>query len=237
MGKGLRPARLRLAVSSAAPLKPEVAQRWQEATGLPVCNYYGLVEVGPCTFNDASVPGSLGTPLPGASFRVTDEDGGEVPAGTVGQIRVRTGALASGYLDRQGPAFAENLDPAGYFVTQDSGSLTPDGHLVLAGRIDRQINIEGRKVDPKEVEDLLRRLPAVTDVVVRGVASGGRTVIAVFVEAEALTAGEVTAVCVSHLAPYKRPQIVRVVPQLPRSAAGKVLAAQLSWAREPGMNH
>ena len=70
---------LRLAVSSAAALAPETQQRWHDLTGLGVCDYYGLVETGPVTFNDASVPNSVGSPLPGAEIMIEP-----VPSGPPG---------------------------------------------------------------------------------------------------------------------------------------------------------
>jgi acyl-CoA synthetase (AMP-forming)/AMP-acid ligase II len=218
----LQARRLRLAVSSAAPLSAVVRQRWEDETGLRICDYYGLAEVGPCTFNDGSRPGSVGVALPGVSLAITDADGAEMPAGAVGRIRVQTPSMASGYLDTAGPDFAEAVDQRGYYVTQDLGLLTPEGDLVLGGRIGRLVNIAGRKIDPAEVEAALRELPGVRDAVVRGEVSGERTVLAAYLEGTAVSREEVVRFCLGRLAQYKIPQLITILPRLPRSSAGKI---------------
>jgi acyl-coenzyme A synthetase/AMP-(fatty) acid ligase len=213
---------LRLAVSSAAPLPEGVRDRWREDTGLAVCDYYGLAEVGPCTFNDGARPESVGVPLPGVTFAVTAEDGRELPDGQVGRVRVQTGSMASDYLEAAGPAFADNIDARGYYVTRDLGLLTADGHLVLKGRTGRTVNVAGRKIDPAEVEAALREMPGVAGAVVRGEEAGGRTLLAAYVESATISREAVVAFCVGRLAAYKVPQRVAVVPRLPRSSAGKI---------------
>jgi long-chain acyl-CoA synthetase len=221
-GKSLEAPDLRLAVSSAAPLPEAVRDRWKEQTGLAVCDYYGLAEVGPCTFNDGSRPGSVGRALPGVCFTVTGEDGRDLPAGEVGRVRVKTRSMASDYLDAAGPPFSDNLDERGYYVTRDLGMLTPDGHLVLQGRTGRTVNVAGRKIDPTELEAALREMPGVEDAIVRGEEAAGRTVLAAYVESCTASPEAVVTFCRDRLAPYKVPHRVTVLPQLPRSSAGKI---------------
>jgi long-chain acyl-CoA synthetase len=221
-GKGLDTTGLRLAVSSAAPLPPTVRDWWCQHMGLAICDYYGLAEVGPCTFNDGSVPDSVGVPLPGVSFRVTAADGRELPAGEVGRIRVQTRSMASAYLESGGEDFASNLDEHGYYVTRDLGLLTPQGSLVLRGRLGRLVNIAGRKIDPAEVEAALREMPGVRNVVVRGELTSERTVLAAYIESTTVTREELVRFCIGRLAQYKVPQRIIIQEQLPRSSAGKI---------------
>jgi acyl-coenzyme A synthetase/AMP-(fatty) acid ligase len=212
---GPPPARLRLAGSSAARLDPAVGGTWR-AAGLPICDYYGLVEVGPCTFNDGSRPDSVGSLLPHVDCRVVD-----------GRIRLRSPSMAHGYLD-DGPALSGALDAEGYYVTADLGELTEDRALVLRGRVGRVVNLAGRKVDPGEVEGVLRALDSVTAAVVRAEVSAGRAVLAAYVESATAARADVVQHCAERLAPYKVPQLVTVLPALPRSSAGKVLISALS---------
>lgn len=130
--------------------------------------------------------------------------------------------MASDYLECGGTRLAANLDGYGYYVTRDLGRVTPEGHLVLHGRLGRSINIAGRKIDPAEVESALREMPGVRNVVVRGEETPGRILLAAYIESTTVTREEVVEFCVKRLAQYKVPQHITILPQLPRSSAGKI---------------
>jgi long-chain acyl-CoA synthetase len=216
---------LRLLVSSAAPLRPEIERGWSEAVGAPVCNYYGLAEVGPVTFNDGRAPGSLGRALPGVDIVTerTGDDGEREPA----RIAVRTQSMATRYLDPRPPAFTSHLDANGLFRTQDLGYLD-GGDLYVTGRADRIVNMAGRKVDPGEVSGVLQRHPAVTGVVVRGEQTGPDTVLCAYVESSAATRDDLIEHCRKYLSSFKIPQRWTIVPTLPRSSAGKIMSGGLA---------
>jgi acyl-coenzyme A synthetase/AMP-(fatty) acid ligase len=220
------PPTLRLAVSSAARLAPEVHDAWRERSGLSICDYYGLAEVGPCTFNDGD-RGSVGRPLGGASIRIADDDGAQLPPGTQGRIRVKTRSMALGFLDGELPRFADDLDADGHYVTKDLGTLLPSGNLVLGGRVGSLVNVAGRKIEPREVENVLRTMPGVRDVVVRGETSGAATVLAAYVESDVATRETIVEYSRPRLAHYKIPQLIRVVERLPRSSSGKPSVGRL----------
>lgn len=217
----LETSRLRLAISSAAPLKPESGEAFRTHYGLAISNYYGLVEAGPCTFNDGSVPGSVGYRLDGVDFKIAHDEAGD-------RLCVRSAAMASGFLDRRGASLSDALDAEGYYITNDLAELGQAGHLFLRGRIGRLINIEGRKIDPSEVEGVIRAVAGVTDAMVRQETANGRELLAAYVESGELAPDDLIEVFRQHLAPYKRPQRVRVLPRFPRSAAGKVLFSELT---------
>lgn len=225
--------RLRLAVSSAARLAESTKAAWAELSGIAVCDYYGLAEVGPCTFNDGSRPDSLGRPLPACELRVTDDWGQVCAAGTVGRLRVRTPSMAADFLDAEQPRLAAGRDANGFFVSQDVGWLDEEGRLYLTGRIGRQVNVAGRKVEPSEVEGVLRDLPGVSAAIVVAEPSGSTNVLAAYVETESVARQEVVAHCAERLASYKIPQAIHLVAELPRSSSGKVSAGALA-ARAQG---
>lgn len=218
---------LRLAVSSAALLPTAVRDRWKESKGLFICDYYGLAEVGPCTFNDGSEPDSVGVPLSGVSFAITTEDGNQLPEGEVGRIRVKTQSIALDYLDTNEPFFSTNIDNQGFYITRDRGFLTPEGKLVLRGRVGNTINIAGRKIDPAEVEATLRKLSGVQDVVVWGEQSANRVLLSAYIESSTLTRDEVVEFCALCLAQYKVPQAITILPKFPRSSTGKISIGRL----------
>jgi acyl-CoA synthetase (AMP-forming)/AMP-acid ligase II len=214
-------SRLRLAVSSAAPLKAETGDAFRIAHGVAVSNYYGLVEAGPCTFNDGSVPGSVGYRLDGVDLRITHD-------GSAARLCVRSAAMASGFLDRHGPPLSASLDADGYYVTNDLAELGDNGHLFLRGRLGRLINLEGRKIDPGEIESVIRAVDGVTDALVREETANGRALLAAYVESSRVVRDELASVFRHRLAPYKRPQRIRVLPRFPRSSAGKILFNELT---------
>ena len=223
-------AALRLAVSSAARLDPKTKLAWSRKSKAPICDYYGLVEVGPCTFNDGSDVESVGRVLGGVSIKVTRDDGRTVDRGETGRIRVRTESMARDFLDPGEPRFASAIDRDGYYVTQDMGYVNEDDRLHLTGRVGRQINIEGRKIEPTEVEVALRELSGVRDAVVVAEPGDVRPVLAAYVEASGLSERELRVHCSALLAPYKIPQRIEIVDQLPRSSTGKVSVGTLAPA-------
>jgi acyl-coenzyme A synthetase/AMP-(fatty) acid ligase len=220
--------RLRLAVSSAAPLTAAVRQAFADRYGLPICDYYGIAEVGPCTFNDGSHVDSKGVPLSSVTFAVTDEAGRQVAAGETGRIRVLTASMASAYLDLLEPPFSSHVDERGFYVTNDRGTLTSGGALQLGGRLDRVVNVAGRKIAPGEVEAVLRRIPGVSDAVVRGEEELGRTFLAAYIESTTLARDQIVSFCATNMAQYKVPQRIVIVPKLPRSSAGKISLSGLA---------
>jgi long-chain acyl-CoA synthetase len=225
------PSTVRLAVSSAAPLSAGVRSKWEGDTGLRICDYYGLAEVGPCTFNDGSVPGSMGVPLRGVDFAVFNENGRVAATGETGRIRVKTRSMASAYLDSDPPDFASNLDERNYYVTKDTGLLTMDGRLELRGRVGQVVNIAGRKIDPAEVEAVIRRITGVREVVVRREEDPTRPFLAAYIESSTVQRDDVVQFCSEHMAQYKIPQLITILPQFPRSAAGKISLGMIA-ARE-----
>jgi long-chain acyl-CoA synthetase len=221
----LERGQLRLAVSSAAPLAPATARRWQEQTGLGVCNYYGLVETGPVTFNDGTVQGSVGTALPGAEIAIEPVSG--APAG-VGRVLVRTRSMATRYLDGRLPDLASSLTTDGFYRTSDLGVLDSAGHLRLTGRVGAVVNVAGRKIDPNEVSAVIRSIPGISDVLVRGEPAAGGELLVAYIESSTVARQVVVDHCRDLLADYKLPGRIVISAKLPRSSAGKVAAAQLA---------
>lgn len=212
--------RIRIAISSGAPLRPETRREFAELTGVRISNYYGVAEAGPLTFNpapdaEADERGSLGTLLPG----VTMEAGGA--DGEPGPIRVRSESMGSRYLNAPG-VFEARIDPDGHYRTGDQGVLR-DRELFLTGRTSRMINFGGRKVDPLEVGNVLRLLPAVRDAVVFEVTDkhGAPAVAAAVVAEPGVDVPALRAHCHASLADYKVPGFFRLVAEIPANSIGK----------------
>ncbi len=226
---------LRLAVSGAAPLPPEVAKGFEERFGVVLHQGYGLTEASPIVTTTAlstghPKPGSIGPPLPGIEVRLVDEHGEDVLLDDPGEIWVRGPNVFPGYW-RDAEATERALTPDGWLRTGDVAVVEDDGDLRLVDRAKDLIIVSGFNVYPVEVEDTLRMHPDVADVAVVGEPNPrtGETVTAYVVPVVG-TAPHVESLmthCAHSLARYKCPSRVEVVHEIPRSPAGKVLRREL----------
>jgi acyl-CoA synthetase (AMP-forming)/AMP-acid ligase II len=149
-----------------------------------------------------------------------------------GAVVVRSAAVAAGYLPDPDPRLG-----GGRFVAGDLGRWR-DGELVLLGRQDGIVNIKGKKVNPREVESVLAELGGVDEVVVLGVPvpeRGGEVLRAVIgCRSGRLNREEVLAWCRERLAAHKVPRSLILVPEIPRTARGKLDRAALLTPRGSG---
>lgn len=141
-----------------------------------VLNAYGLTEAGITSclseITDTSVlddgPAAVGHPLDGTDLRILDATGAPVDPGTSGDVAI-TGRLALGTThgtSRLDPLPTLNIDGHRYYLTGDTGYLHPTLGLLVTGRTDRQLKIRGFRVDPEEVENVLRGHDALGDAAV-----------------------------------------------------------------------
>ncbi|MET7285692.1 AMP-binding protein [Streptomyces sp. NPDC005573] len=233
--------------SGGAPVPPALVERFRERFGPYIRVGYGLTE---CTAPCASVPpgleapvdpvsGTLSVGLPGADtdVRILDDRGEEVPLGQQGEIVVRGPQVVPGYW-RRPEATAETF-PDGELRTGDIGFMDEQGWLYVVDRKKDMINASGFKVWPREVEDVLYTHPAVREAAVVGVPDGyrGETVKAyISLRPGADTApDDLAAWCKERLAAYKYPRQVEILPDLPKTASGKILRRELrSRAQDSG---
>ena len=221
------PLSMRLVIAAGAPLAPETAARFRELYRQPVHVFYGASECGGITFDregSAAERGTLGTPVDDVSVElepVAAEH--DVAAADRGVVLVRSSAVATGYFPP-----AEDTDSLGdgLYRTADLGSWR-DGELVLHGRVDRTINVKGKKVDPAEVEALLREFPGVREAAVVALArreSGSDAVRAVVAvgTSDAVTVDNLRRHLSARLPRHKVPRSFVIVAALPRNERGKL---------------
>ena len=225
---------LRLCVSGSAPLPAEVLQRWEAATGVPICEGYGQTEAGPVlSYNSPSaerIPGSVGRALPDTELQIVDLETGMrvLPTGEAGEIRARGPQIMRGYRNRPEETAAALRD--GWLYTGDIGELDADGVLFIRGRRKEMVIVSGFNVYPREVEDVLHAHPAVHEaaVVGRPDARRGEALVAFVVARDAaVDVAAVGAFLAERLTRYKLPSEIRVVDALPRTAVGKIDKQQL----------
>ncbi|MFN8162684.1 MAG: acyl-CoA synthetase [Solirubrobacterales bacterium] len=225
---------LRITSLSGSALPGELAIAWMDRFGDTVYNLYGSTEVAYATVATPedlrAAPGTAGRPPRGTKVRLYDDDGNEVPSGSVGRIFVGNEMSFEGYT---GGGNKEAID--GLLSSGDVGHIDSDGRLFIDGRDDEMIVSGGENVFPREVEDLIADHGGVADVAVIGVedAEFGQRLKA-FVVAKAgveLSAADLSAHVKANLAAYKAPREVEFLDELPRNATGKVLKRELH-ARE-----
>jgi acyl-CoA synthetase (AMP-forming)/AMP-acid ligase II len=153
--------------------------------------------------------GSVGKPLPGVEVRIVTPDTEDpVASGEVGELLVLS---------------PHNVSP-GWLRTGDLARADAEGYLYSAGRLSDTINRHGEKFGPIEVDALLRRHPAVSDVVVTGIPDRetGERVEAFIVLASQSTEDELKAFCRENLARFKVPERITFVDAIPYNETGKV---------------
>jgi long-chain acyl-CoA synthetase len=222
---------VRLTVSGAAPLPPDVFGRILDVTGRPVFEGYGLTEAAPVLttslMSEIAKPSSIGRALPGVELRLLDEDGAEVVEGDPGEIVVRGANLFSGYW----PDGSDGPDAEGWFATGDVAYADEDGDLFLVDRRKELILVSGFNVYPREVEDALTGHPDITEAAVLAIPHPytGESVKALVIlrPGARLSAEDVIEYAATRLARFKCPTAVQFVDRLPHSATGKVAKGRL----------
>ncbi|MDQ1402590.1 MAG: long-chain acyl-CoA synthetase, partial [Actinomycetota bacterium] len=227
-------AKVRLALTGAAALSPEVATAFEERFGVPLRQGYGLTEASPVVtssvFDGPPKPGSVGVPLPGVEVKLIDEEGEEALAGDSGEIWVKGPNVFAGYWEDE-EATRGALTEDGWLKTGDIAVVDDDGHLYLVDRAKDLIIVSGFNVYPAEVEDVLAQHPGVAQVAVVGMAHphSGETVRAyvVPVEGRHVEEDQLIDFCSERLARYKCPSKITFVESLPMGLAGKLLRRAL----------
>jgi long-chain acyl-CoA synthetase len=229
-------------LAGAAPVLPSDLRDAVGAFGPCVWNGYGQGE-SPCTItahgkaaigaavaaDDEAALRSVGVARVGMRVRVVDGDDRELEPGEVGEVVVDGPTVMAGYLDLP-EATAETLR-GGWLHTGDVGTFDERGRLTLVDRAKDVVITGGYNVYPREVEDVLLLDPAVAEAAVVGLPDPewGERVVAFVVAAPGARVDEAALDrrCLEAIARHKRPKEYRLVGELPRNPAGKVLKKQL----------
>ena len=230
---------VRLAVSGAAALPPDLLEAFRERFGLSIWEGYGLTETGPAVTTNALAPeprgGSIGLPLPGVEVRLVAENGQEPEEGDPGEIVVRGPNVFRGYWRRVGETESAFLED-GWFRTGDVAYADEDGFLHLVDRKKDLVIVSGFNVFPKEVEDVVASHPAVDECAVVGVPDErtGEAIRALVVlrRGAKATADQIVDHCRATLARFKCPREVVFVDRLPKHVTGKVMRRELREEKE-----
>ena len=211
---------------AGAPCPLPVATAFQEVFAARLHAIYGTTESGGIATSyspDTPRPG-VGLPLRNVAVDIRNVERYDELGGGTGEIFVRSPSMMEGYVGGGiGP------DSEGWFFTGDLGRLDPDGNLAIVGRVREMINLGGMKVDPAEVEALLREHSSVVDAAVYpGLYEDGTEYMQAAVEGDAgqTDVEQLRAFALDRMDPHKVPTRIHVVKALPRTPSGKVVKVQ-----------
>ncbi|MBI1320843.1 MAG: long-chain-fatty-acid--CoA ligase [Candidatus Hydrogenedens sp.] len=224
---------MEVAVSGGAALPGEVHRRFKERYGIDIQEGYGLSETSPVasfTLQGMELKvGSIGKPIWGVDMAIMNPDGSLAPTGEVGEIVIRGHNIMKGYYNR--PEATREAIVDGWFHTGDVGRKDEDGYFFIVDRMKEIIIRGGMNIYPSEIEEVLYRHPGVLEAAVIGIPDEMRgEEVKYYVsprEGHTLDAAEVEEYVKQHLAKYKWPKEVEVLPELPKGPTGKILKREL----------
>ncbi len=172
---------------------------------------------------------SCGVPRSGVEIRILDPAGREVAPGELGEVATRSDCVMSGYWNN--PEATASALRDGWLSTGDVGLIDGRGYLVLRDRSKDMIISGGTNIYPREIEEVLMLHPAVSECAVVGRPHGdlGEEPVAFVVSREGMEVApaELDALCLKHMARFKRPRAYRFIDSLPKSSYGKILKSEL----------
>jgi acyl-coenzyme A synthetase/AMP-(fatty) acid ligase len=218
---------IRRCVSGGDKISAELEREFNELTGRPIEELYGMTETGTSTINPTAAGnriGSIGQLAPGFEASVRDDEGVEVPAGTLGRLWIRSRSNTIGYWNRP-DATAETIVD-GWLDTGDLVAADEQNYFWFRGRKKQIIVHDGSNICPQEVEDSLLENTAVASAGVVGIHDliHGETVRAYVVFRPGVkrpTVAELMQFSRDRVG-YKAPEEIIVLEEMPINAVGKV---------------
>lgn len=225
--------------SGGAPVPPAVVDTFESRFGRRIATAYGMTETCAQTHvapyearipvNTASGALSIGVPISSVEALVVGPDGRPAAIGEAGELLVRGPMLMDGYLNK--PDASREALANGWMQTGDIAFMDAQGWFYVVDRKKDMIIASGFKVWPREVEDVLYRHPAVREAAIVGITDPyrGETVKAYvsLVQGKQATEDELIQQCRTHLTGYKVPRSLEILPELPKTASGKIMRAEL----------
>jgi long-chain acyl-CoA synthetase len=211
---------VRTFLSAGAPLPASTSRRFRERFGIPVHTFYGCSECGGITYDRAGAAverGSVGHAMNNVTLTRTD----------AARMQVRSDSVALGYLH---DAHTFVAIESSTFMTDDLVEIADDGEVSMTGRAGDLINTAGKKVNPREIEQVLLQMDGIREAKAWGEPAGARgDVVAVAIVASPdVTREQVRAFCRERLSLHKVPRIVKLIESIPVDERGKVKRAALA---------
>jgi benzoate-CoA ligase len=218
---------LRLCSSAGEALPQDIGQRWTQHFGVEIIDGIGSTEMLHVFLSNRPGDvryGTTGKPVPGYEIELRGEDGQPVPDGEIGDLYIKGPSAALMYWNNR--TKSRDTFQGGWTKAGDKYTRDADGYCTYAGRNDDMLKVSGIYVSPFEVEATLVQHAAVLEAAVIGkVDADGLTKTKAFVVLKAgaaATEAELQAFVKEKLAPYKYPRFIEFLPELPKTATGKI---------------
>jgi benzoate-CoA ligase family protein len=221
---------IRLCVSACEALPIPIFKKWRELTGTVILDGIGSTEALHIFISnriDKLRPGTSGSVVPGYEAKILDEKGECVPQGQSGQLHIRGLSVAKNYWSNS--KRAQKSSSRCWINTGDIFLQDTEGYFVYRGRSDDMLKVTGTWCSPFEIEAVLNEHPGVREAAVVGRADADGLIKPeawiVIDENRADPArieGELVQHCKVKLAPYKYPRWFHFIPELPKTATGKI---------------
>jgi long-chain acyl-CoA synthetase len=225
---------IRVCISGASPLPPQVQKKFMDTTGGFLAEGYGLTEASPvthCNPVDRTMRnvrlGSIGLPLPDTDAKIFDIETGKkaLELGEAGELAVKGPQVMRGYWKK--PEETANVLRDGWLYTGDVGRMDENGYFYITDRKKDLIKYKDYSVYPREIEDLLYEHSAVKLCAVIGkpepMVGEIPKAFVVLKDGAKATEAEIMEFVKEKVAPYKAIREVEFRKELPISSAGKVL--------------
>ena len=226
-------SKLRFGIGGGAATQRSVAEQWQQVTGVPLVEGYGLTECSPTVsvnrFDSTHFRGGIGLPLPSTEVSIRNTEGQALPVGQAGELCVRGPQLMQGYWQRPEETAAV-MTADGFLRTGDMAVMDEDGYLKIVDRLKDMILVSGFNVYPNEIEEVVMMHPGVLEAaaISKPSATTGELVkVFVVKKSPTLTEEMLVAHCREHLTAYKVPREIEFLDDLPKSPVGKILRREL----------
>lgn len=224
-----------------SPIPEEVIKKAIDRFGVIFMQSYGMTELAnsvcflSCDAHQRGIKAkpellvSAGKPMILAEVRIVDENMNDAAIGEVGEIVVRGNQVMTGYWEM--PEATKEAFTGDWFHTGDLAKVDDEGYVYIVDRKKDMIITGGENVYPREIEEIIYRHPAVSEVAVIGVPDHkwGESICAVASLKTGMrtTEEQIMMLCSKHLASYKKPKKVVFVHEFPKNAAGKILKREL----------
>ncbi len=221
---------IRLAVSAGEALPRALYERFHERFGVEILDGIGSTEVGHIFISNRAGqvrPGSSGQLVPGYAARVVDDEGRPAPEGEIGNLLIQGDSTCAYYWNKHEQT--KNTFEGHWIRTGDKYWQDKDGYFWYAGRTDDMLKVGGMWVSPIEIENTLVEHAAVREAAVVGHQDSdgldkplAHVVLVDGYRPSDALARELQDFVRSRIAEYKRPRWVKFVPDLPKTATGKI---------------
>lgn len=224
--------KFRLMVSGSAALPVSVLEKWEKISGHTLLERYGMTEIGMAIsnpYNGERRAGYIGTPLPGVSIRLADENNNIVASGSQGEIQIKGANVFKEYWGK--PQETLNaFTPDGWFMSGDMAVVENGSYRILGRNSVDIIKSGGYKISALEIEEVMRSHPKIKDCGVVGIPDeewGEIIVASLVLSTKDLDLSELKDWIKTRLPSYKLPRKYITQGDLPRNVMGKVTKKEI----------